>query len=194
MSLPIGNSFVRNLGTLLGFPGGATIKEVSEQIVPVIDASTVAEWGLGSYGRFWRTISATSAANPNSTVVNPQNAAHWTQIDFGSEDGVVTRAQGDVWVMSFGMYASVPANFTDGSLQLRGGPANQELLLWRSTGIDAAGHVYGEFEGSGPPPFSLKTLNNSGAFPRVHLNVSGNVDVTIIMDVLSGPIGLFPRK
>ena len=188
----IGNNFVRTLGSLLGFPGGETIREVSDQIALTVPLEASSQWGLGTYGRFWKVISATAAANPNSFVTNPQNAGNWDQIDFGTNDGVVTRAGVDQWLMNFGMFVEVPGNFTEASFFLRGGPSNQELLLWHGSSVDDGGHVLGTFVPQ--TPISLKTLNNNGSFPRVDIVVSGNTDVTVIADVLSGPIGLFQRK
>lgn len=159
-------------------------------------ASTVYEIGdvlkssLARLSRMTKTISATAAANPNDTALTIRDASSWTT--FSSTVGAVDIPDNHVLqIVGMSVFVEVAANFTSAVFLQREVATSRDLGIqaWGSSVIiDGVAFTNLPQQHYGSVPFELVQL---GFQTRFQVNVTGNTDVTLLLDVVSGPKGLF---
>lgn len=156
---------------------------------PIFDLQNNLVASLGRYTRFVLTISATAAGNPNNTNARPGQVGDWTEVS-GTAGALAIPARDAMLVAGIGIHVATPANFTDAKfIQADGGGSPAFLVASWQNLIDNVGVPDGAPGYYKAPMPELRTLGFSYDFQA---NVSGNTDVTLMMDILSGPPGLFP--
>lgn len=193
----IGVRAFKTIGDLFELDDNLSVGELDLRIAnSFFDLENVLLSSLARFSRFVLTTSATAAANPNAANANPKAAGQWDSIFTSEGDGIAIPADHAMIATGISVFVATPANFTSASLlqQLSG---SFELPL-AAFGSDFAGQgatIDGRaLQMSRPPhygfvPFEIKTR---GAFNVVfETNVSGNTDVTLILDAVSGPRALF---
>jgi len=154
-----------------------------------------ATWGLESVvrsslsrrSRFEFTKAATAAANPNNTTLSFRSTSNWDQIWTTEGNGVAVQTNHTLRVMGIGVFLGTPANFTDATLMQKRGSLEIPWATWDAE-LDGRALLNGLDGFYGPIPFEVDGLQYVTVFET---NVSGNTDVTLIADVISGPEGLF---
>lgn len=187
----VGRRAFTALSDLFRLPDNLSLGELDLRIAsPVLDLQNIMQSSMARYSRFELTVSATAAANPNGVFCRPTTAGDWASILSTDGDGLAIPGEDTIQIMGASVFVATPGNFTDATLVQRKAVTFERLMLahWDSIIDGMAERSAGEGHYGGFP-FEAKTLS-SWPF-RFETNVSANTDVTFVLDILSGPRGLF---
>jgi len=183
----------RTIGDLFKLTDNKSIGDLDLSVASaVFDLDGVLKSSLGRFSRYTKTISCTLGANPNSTPMGFFNASVWDDIQSTQGPGIVPLSTDIVILAGMGIFIGTPANFTDAQFVLRDGTFTLPICRWDEVATngeglrDGLGGYYGM-----DWPVDIKTIAKSGWAFRGEVNVTGNVDVTFVADILSGPPALY---
>lgn len=187
----IGNRALADLGALLNLESTEGLSRIDlDQLIPVMEVSTLMQEGLGIAMRFVTTVAATAAGNPNQTGQGLTNAANFTEIFSDKVPGLgLPAGMGQRYITAAGLHVATPANFTNAYLCFEDAAGTQSILVasWSSLLDDKGVTVMPT------PRADVSGGDGSGFRPVFYANVTGNTDVTLTFDLLAGPPGLLPR-